>query len=870
MLQQRLLDIQALHHSLNHEVTTRQIRQLQRWSQPRSTGLMRGSVHTALVQQTIPLLPDRLTSLAHHIGPSVMESNLATGLSDNLRNSTPHGTSADNSNSGKNSIHSVNYHAASQIRALRPAEPPTMKQSLRLLHVMTGGIILLSAANAAAITLGALQGTAILGQPLRLVVQATLDNSESLDPKCLGANFAYGDTPVSALRVRAVLDDEPGTAGPRAMRVEADMPVNEPIVTVTVYNACPPRVQRQYTLFAEPGEAELTPPSWTKAADKGVPPPTAWASNTPPPPAASSTAPEPSRASSTPRSTLSAPASSASSARRAAANLKPNPPAAKARLKLDLLDELEPSAAVLKPSWSLSAWQEAPNPKRDEAARWWRTLSTDPSQHLEQNLQLKQVEEQVRLLKRAAEKGQQQQQLLHEQLQSAEDARYANPLVYALAVFGCLSASAAIWAGLRLRRRQREARPWWQAADPEMSDNLPLAEAPNDTVSATAPAPTGRWLQRLRHGISSKSVKRPSADQGFGKDDKGDPHLTNAAEADSDLTPLGFSKGILSTYVETPRTVKTEELFDIQQQADFFVSLGQHEQAIELLIHHIRDNEETSPMAYLDLLKIYHSLGQQREYDQIRESFNRIFTASVPDMDAFNQPTYGLEAYPSALNRIEALWPSPKVLDVIEESIFRKPGHNPRHAFTLEAYRELLLLHAMVKGYIEPPSVVLAESRRSSWQDQQEKVSKSEFGDTQVNPLSTTEFINSVQPDIQEALSNGLDIDLGAFEPAPSIDDPEKPPTGPALKARDEITADLDLLLDEPTDTAAPHPIFSEPVAALALNAQAPSVEPLPDEGDLDHWFSAEATRDAQAMASLDFDLSQFDQTEQTLRIVKK
>lgn len=724
-----------------------------------------------------------------------------------------------------------------------------MKQALPLLRVMTGGIVLLSATAADAVTLGALRGAAVLGQPLRLVVETTLPSAEEMDPKCLGVEFLYGDTAISPLRTRALMAEGGGASSQRALRLEADEPVNEPIVTVTVRAGCSPRVQRQYTLFADPGHGDAGVP---RTATSGVilPPanPAAQVRQ-----AESGGTPALASGSGTTAAAATAPATRPPKAS-AAAHPRPERPAAKAQLKLDMLDDLESRPALLKQSWSLSAWQEGPHPKRDEAARWWSVLNAEPSRWIEQSLQAKQYEEQIRLLKLANEKERQQQQRLSEQLLTAEESRYANPLVYALTALGVLSTTAALWAGLRLRRKQVLSRPWWQAADPPMSDNMPLDKAAPATkpapVAVPAAAPADGWFDRLRRGIGAQPGTASPKARRFGGENEDPARHDHGSDIDSDLSPLGFSQGLLSSYVETPRTARTEELFDIQQQADFFVSLGQQDQAIELLIHHIRDNEETSPMAYLDLLKIYHSLGRQREYDQIRETFNRIYTAAVPAMEDFNQPTYGLEAYPSALNRIEALWPSAKVLDVIEESIFRKPGQNPRNAFTLEAYRELLLLHAIVKGYIEPPSVVLAESRRSSWQDQQERSAKPEFGDTQVNPLSTTEFINSVQPDLQRDLASGLDIDLEALEPEGAAT------AGPAAaRAAVDNGLSLDLVLSEPTDHRAPP----------SLDVASQTIPGADIDLRLDEWLSAEAERNAQDMPSLDFDLSQFDPAEPSM-----
>ena len=53
------------------------------------------------------------------------------------------------------------------------------------------------------------------------------------------------------------------------------------------------------------------------------------------------------------------------------------------------------------------------------------------------------------------------------------------------------------------------------------------------------------------------------------------------------------------------------------------------------------------------------------------------------------------------MTRIVALWPTPKVLEVIEESTFRKPD-SKSEVFSLAAYRELLLLHAIAKQVVTP------------------------------------------------------------------------------------------------------------------------------------------------------------------------
>ena len=147
------------------------------------------------------------------------------------------------------------------------------------------------------------------------------------------------------------------------------------------------------------------------------------------------------------------------------------------------------------------------------------------------------------------------------------------------------------------------------------------------------------------------------------------------------------------------RAVKAEELLDVQQQADFFISLGQHEQAIEVLQEHINANVQTSALVYLDLFKLYHLLGRESDYERLRTDFGQLFNAKMPEFALYTDASPGLEAYPATLNRIEMLWSSFKVLNVIEESIFRKRD-SQIESFDVGAYRELLLLYAIAKEVV--------------------------------------------------------------------------------------------------------------------------------------------------------------------------
>jgi hypothetical protein len=150
--------------------------------------------------------------------------------------------------------------------------------------------------------------------------------------------------------------------------------------------------------------------------------------------------------------------------------------------------------------------------------------------------------------------------------------------------------------------------------------------------------------------------------------------------------------------LEVSRTINSDQVFDVRQQAEFFVSLGQTDQAVRILESRINESGESSPLLYLDLLKIFHSLGLKQDYHQFREDFNLLFNSRVPEFSDYGDEGRSLEEYPHVLSHIAALWSTPKALMVIEASLFRDPLDDSGKPFDLAAFRDLLLLHALAQS----------------------------------------------------------------------------------------------------------------------------------------------------------------------------
>ncbi|HEY9025396.1 MAG TPA: hypothetical protein VIP05_13925, partial [Burkholderiaceae bacterium] len=144
------------------------------------------------------------------------------------------------------------------------------------------------------------------------------------------------------------------------------------------------------------------------------------------------------------------------------------------------------------------------------------------------------------------------------------------------------------------------------------------------------------------------------------------------------------------------RELSVEELLDLEQQADFFIALGQEDAAVDLLMSHLRSAGGQSPLPYTKLLEIYRRQGDRAAYERTRARFNRRFNAYAPDWDT--GPTAGrlLEDYPATIAQLERAWHSPlDAMAILESLLFKRDDSS--ELFDLPAYRDVQVLYSMAR-----------------------------------------------------------------------------------------------------------------------------------------------------------------------------
>lgn len=627
-------------------------------------------------------------------------------------------------------------------------------------------LMLFAAGHSSALTLGRVRGAALVGQPLDVLVQIQLNADEAATALCLEADVFHADARQDSSRVRVTVEPT-AQANTVNARVQSSSYIDEPMVTVYLRAGCAQKSSRRYVMLADfPSEPSLPvlAPSALEPATSSVAGTAGSGSSSPVPNAATSTsgnitastanaevAPRPARLAEAPKPRpaarprpakaqtavspkVAAPAPSKpvaaplvpDPAPPKAADQAPNPPAVassatassatgQSRLKLDPL--------VVAPERIASLESSPTSPV------------TDGTQDATRDAQrMQSLEDSVKSLVALAAKNEASLQDMRVRVLAAEAARADRVPVqwlYGLValVLACLAAMFYLWSRLSASQSPLGAKEdWWRGG----RSAVPAAAAEVAAVPMAVPEAKERVVS-APVGLQAAGVEsRYSSLTGLDDDPSSelDVSLVEMTESNFDqLMKSGKSHsairpGPLSPQVEpmpattkmqalAARPINSEQLFDVRQQADFFVSLGQTDQAVQILEKQINDHGETSPLIYLDLLQIFHSLNLKTDFRQFREDFNLLFNARVPEFAAFRNEGKSLEEYPHVLAHITALWSTRKALMVIEASIFRDSLDDRSTPFDLAAFRDLLLLHAIAQSFTirEEPTSDLAPLR---------------------------------------------------------------------------------------------------------------------------------------------------------------
>ncbi len=641
---------------------------------------------------------------------------------------------------------------------------------------------------------------AVLGETLSLTVPLHLEAGEVIADDCVAADVYFGDDKQTSLSVKASL--LPGDGPERTVRVVTTSLINEPVVTVYLGAGCKAKITRKFVAFADPpgmvnlpdgGAVGVRGDASSAALDtasvqgggagaSGSVEGARSSSRT----AKSSGAPKAARAPVNrkgPNSAANAVITEGASGGSATVPFKVSPDhrsstpakpalskaAPKAETARLVLDPTEADALVIpnllmsSAMGSLAADIDAPEVKerRAAAAALWAAMNSSPEQLARDRQRMQELEQRLARLQQESSGAQSRVAAMEARVREAEDQRLRHPLVYALVALIVLLAAAVAWLFSRQRRQQADApTTWWQGEPGDGGGTGSAASAPE------APAMAEPAMARTAAEFMPRRAVQPSAEAAPAVAEPiATPVVTPTAVAAAAVAGGSTTNSralLIKPEPHEAREITVEELIDLEQQAEFFVVLGQDDAAIELLEGHVHNTAGASPLPYLKLLEIYQRLDRRDDYERVRGTFNSQFNAYAPSWESDLQQGHALEDYPGVIDRLQSLWSLPaKAMDVLEVSLTRADGSS--ETFDLPAYRELLFLYGVARDLSERESsertpVDLLLPVQSSDADADGDVDVP----TMLQPLMATRPVKAL-PEVTPSLS----LDLSLDDPVP-------------------------------------------------------------------------------------------------------
>ena len=616
-----------------------------------------------------------------------------------------------------------------------------MNSSRRLLTaVSTLTVVWAWSSPAWSLGLGRPESQAVLGDTLRVVVPLRLEVGETITQECVSAEVFFGDDKVPSGAVSVELQPaDTVTAGMGArLLLRTTALINEPVVNVQLSAGCQARITRKFVALADP-------PGLQPVQVSSVSQPLALESE----PAKVVAPAGKARLAAQPRKASRPPvASKADSSRSAGAPSRKDerqakrakPPAESPHLALDPVDadalvqpNLRSSGQMLSPIEGAQAASEV-QARREAAAALWRALNATPEAMQRQQQHVEELEQRLHSLQRSGEQTQQSVAALQSRMQALEKpARSGLSWPMALGGLAALSGLAWLLHGWGVRRGRQQAASWWGSDAGQPPLNLPESE---DTHS------------------------KPHLDPVDGDDDLLGPIPEPEDEDRLPPTPVAAAAAAVSAHrfaapapiappaprptlmaPEPLKAVSVEELIDLEQQAEFFIVLGQDDAAIELLEAHLGGHTQEIPWPYLKLMEIYRRLSRRADYERVQERFNAHFNGRAPTWESDMEQGRSLVDYPGVVDRLQALWAEPaRAMDVLEMSLVHLGPE--ADAFDLPAYRELLFLYAVAR-------------------DLSDRAERRQPASTEISPLTATQPVRPVNLNVPavEPLSVDLDLD---------------------------------------------------------------------------------------------------------------
>ena len=209
------------------------------------------------------------------------------------------------------------------------------------------------------------------------------------------------------------------------------------------------------------------------------------------------------------------------------------------------------------------------------------------------------------------------------------------------------------------------------------------------------------------HPLLSRNL--PPIEEGFVEPPQAASLLAETLEPRPPSQPvraMEFTPGIGAKAIESEAfSVEQHDSFDhVMELAEVMLAFGRSGQAIDALSQHIRDNPRQSVDPWFKLLDLYYQSSQRTEFEALAADLHKHYNIAIIEWDQFaSSPASSLqdgpltlESLPHIMSRLTENWGTPAGLDYINKLLADNRG-GQRLGFSIPVVRDILLLRDILR-----------------------------------------------------------------------------------------------------------------------------------------------------------------------------
>ncbi|WP_394781695.1 FimV family protein [Undibacterium sp.] len=299
-----------------------------------------------------------------------------------------------------------------------------------------------------------------------------------------------------------------------------------------------------------------------------------------------------------------------------------------------------------------------------------------------------------------------QEQANRAELEAMRESSFSRNWIVALAGLLLLGLIAIVVLLLQLRRLTKRNEFAWaeQHTDKADTDRKMSVEEIVNSVQASYQNPTTVPGQAAEASIpaflqdkGAPATAENSTAGALAKNTSAPVKSASAAPLRSSLPSLeDTNSSTFNFFAAKGSSMKVEEISDVTQEAEFWMSVNDPQRAIEILEPQGALEAPDSPVPWLYLLDLYRVTKNKEKYDEMRDRFVLIFNANIPDfeVDPADSVARQLEDFEHLMAKICGMWDTNDILPFLQ-SLLVDDRDGKRMGFELPVYRDILLLIAI-------------------------------------------------------------------------------------------------------------------------------------------------------------------------------